>query len=203
MAMEIKNLISSGIIEIYCLGLASEEEIKLVEKFSHESKEVRDEIASVHETLNNYAFASSKNPPPLLKDKIINSVLNQTSTDKKIQFPPRLNADSTVSEWIKYISDNKIYPPENYGDVYLLDLPGNEKVTTYIAWANKGAVVEESHENEDEYLLMLKGRCSVTIDGVVGYYREGDIVFIPGKALHRAEVLSDEPMILVGQRLAA
>ena len=63
--------------------------------------------------------------------------------------------------------------------------------------------MEESHENEDEYLFMLKGYCSVTINGKIGYYREGDIVFIPGRALHRAEVLSDEPMILVGQRLAA
>ena len=201
--MEIKDLISSGIIEIYCLGLASEDEIKLVLKFSQESKEVRDEIASVYETLNNYAFASSKNPPAFLKNKIINSVLNQHATDNQIQFPPRLNSDSTVSEWLKYISDNNISPPENYGAVYLLDLPGNEKVTTYIAWANKGAVVEESHENEDEYLLMLKGRCSVTINGIVGYYREGDVVFVPGKALHRAEVLSDETMILVGQRIAA
>ena len=203
MAMEIKDFISSGILEVYCLGLASQDEIKLVEKFSRESKEVRDEIESVHETLNNYAFASSKNPPALLKDKIINSVLNKNAPDKKLQFPPRLNSDSTVSEWIKYISDNNIRPPENYGDVYLLDLPGNEKLTTYIAWANKGAVVEESHENEDEYLFMLKGHCSVTINGIVGFYREGDIVFVPGKALHRAEVLSDEPMILVGQRIAA
>ncbi len=201
--MEIKDFISSGILEVYCLGLASQDEIKLVEKFSRESKEVRDEIESVHETLNNYAFASSKNPPALLKDKIINSVLNKNAPDKKLQFPPRLNSDSTVSEWIKYISDNNIRPPENYGDVYLLDLPGNEKLTTYIAWANKGAVVEESHENEDEYLFMLKGHCSVTINGIVGFYREGDIVFVPGKALHRAEVLSDEPMILVGQRIAA
>ena len=50
---------------------------------------------------------------------------------------------------------------------------------------------------------MLKGYCSVTINGIIGYYREGDIVFIPGKALHRAEALSDEPMILIGQRIAA
>ena len=203
MAMEIKDFISSGILEVYCLGLASQDEIKLVEKFSRESKEVRDEIESVHETLNNYAFASLKNPPAFLKDKIINSVLNQNALDKKLKLPPRLNSDSTVSEWMKYISDNNISPPENYGDVYLLDLPTNEKLTTYIAWANKGAVVEESHENEDEYLFMLKGHCSVTINGIVGYYREGDIVFIPGKTLHRAEVLSDEPMILIGQRIAA
>lgn len=201
--MEIKDFISSGIIEIYCMGIATDDETKQIEKLAFQSKDVRDEIASVYETLNQYAIAASKSPSPSLKNKIINFILNAEKEEQKFQFPPRLTLASTVSEWFEYISDNNIPQPENYGDVFVLDLPGNEKQSTYIAWAKKGAVVEESHENEDEYLFMLKGYCSVTINGKIGYYREGDIVFIPGRALHRAEVLSDEPMILVGQRLAA
>ncbi len=201
--MKIKELISSGIIEIYCMGLASDEEVKEIEKYALESKEVRDEILSVSETLNHYALSVSKNPSSSLKNKIVNYIINAEKGNQKFQFPPRLSNTSTVSEWFKYISDNNISPPENYEEAFLLDLPGSEKQTTYIAWAKKGAVVEEMHENEDEYLFMLKGYCSVTINGIIGYYREGDIVFIPGKALHRAEVLSDEPMILIGQRIAA
>ena len=201
--MEIKEFISSGIIEMYCMGLASDEEVKQVEKFALESKEVRDEILSVSETLNQYALSVSKNPSATLKNKIVNYIINAEKEKQKIQFPPRLTNKSTVSEWIKYISDNNIVHPDNYEEAFLLDLPGNEKQTTYIAWAKKGAVVEETHDNEDEYLFMLKGYCSVTVNGKIGYYREGDIVFIPGKALHRAEVLSDEPMILIGQRIAA
>ena len=201
--MEIKDIISSGLIEMYCMGLASADEIKLIEKFASQSKEVKDEIESVHESLNQYALASSQNPSPLLKNKIISYILNAKRKNQPFQFPPRLTSSSTISEWLNYITENNIAAPENYDEVFLIDLPGNEKQFTYIAWAKKGAVVEESHENEDEYLLMLKGHCSVTINGKIGYYKEGDVIFIPGKTLHRAESLSDEPMILVGQRFAA
>ena len=50
--MEIKDFISSGIIEIYCMGIATDEETKQIEKIAFQSKDVRDEIASVYETLN-------------------------------------------------------------------------------------------------------------------------------------------------------
>ena len=201
--MKVKDLLTSGIIEIYCLGRASEVEKALVEKYASENKEVRDEIISVSEALNQYAMAHSITPPLSIKNKILTTLLNSEKTEIKYSFPPVLTLSSTVSEWIKYISDNKISPPADFGPVHLLDLPGNEKQATYIAWAKKGSVVEETHDDEDEYLLMLKGSCSVTINGKIEYYKEGDVVFVPGKSLHRAEVLSDETMILVGQRIAA
>ena len=208
MNKEIKDFISSGIIEIYCMGLASDEEKKLVEEFASGNKEVRDEIDSVSETLNQYVRVYSKVPDTLLKNKILTALLNSDNNrddnaNTAFTFPPRLTTSSSASEWKKYISDNNISSPENFDMFHVLDLPGDDKQVTYIAWAKKGAVLEETHENEDEYLLMLQGKCSVTIDGKIGYYKEGDIVYVPGKALHRAEALSDEPMILIGQRIAA
>ena len=101
--MEIKEIISSGLIEMYCMGLAYADEIKLIEKFASQSKEVKDEIASVHESLNQYALASSQNPSPLLKNKIISYILNAKRKNQPFQFPPRLTSYSTISELLNYI----------------------------------------------------------------------------------------------------
>jgi len=201
--MEINEFISSGIIEMYCLGIATEEETKQVEKFASENNAVRDEILIVREALELYATARQTLPPVTLKNKIMAAISNSEKQEEQPGFPSRLTAHSTVEEWMNYIALNHLVPPKEYEDLYLLDLPGDKKQSTYIVWAKQGAVVEESHSEEDEYLLMLKGNCSIAIGGKIGYYHEGDLVFIPKKSVHRAQVLSDEPMIVIGQRIAA
>lgn len=198
--MEIKELLSSGIIELYCMGVATDEECKQVEKLALQSNDIRNKIVAVNETLALYSEKFSKTPSASVKNKIMDAI---DALEQKIAFPPALNPQSGVEEWLKYLSDNNIKAPEQLEGFHLLDLPGNAKQFTYIVWADKGTVVEESHDDEDEYLFMLKGHCSVTIDGKVGYYKEGDIVFIPRKSVHRAEALSDERMLIIGQRIAA
>lgn len=201
--MEINEFISSGIIEMYCLGIATEVEREQVEKFAKENNAVRDEILIVREALELYAIAGHASPPATLKNKIMAAIMNSEKQEQPLDFPPRLTRHSTVSEWKNYISNNHLAPPKEYEELYLLDLPGDKKQATYIVWARKGAVVEESHSEEDEYLLMLEGNCSIVIDGKMGYYHEGDLVFIPKNSVHRAEVLSEKPMLVIGQRIAA
>jgi mannose-6-phosphate isomerase-like protein (cupin superfamily) len=201
--MEINEFISSGIIEVYCLGIATEMEKEQVEKFASENNAVRDEILIVREALELYVTALQTSPPATLKNKIMAAILNSEKPEQPLDFPPRLTEHSTVEEWMNYITGNHITPPKEYASLYLLDLPGDKRQSTYIVWARHGAVVEESHRDEDEYLLMLEGNCSIAIDGKILYYHQGDLVFIPKESFHRAEVLSEEPMVVIGQRIAA
>jgi len=53
--IEIKEFVASGIIELYCMNAATEEERKQVEQLAAEHKDVRDEIAAVNESLRMYA----------------------------------------------------------------------------------------------------------------------------------------------------
>jgi len=198
--MEIKEFISSGLIEVYCLGMASDEEKLLVERFASRHAEVRREIKEVSDALLSLERSESISPPEALRDKILSQI---NFLEMQQSFPPRITLHSTTDEWLRYLSGNNISAPVDYEQIHLQDLPGNEYQTTYVVWAKKGAVVEESHADEEEFLLMLRGNCSVIINGKTGYYKEGDIVFIPKGAVHRAEVLSDEPMLIIGQRIAA
>lgn len=199
--MEIKDFIASGIIEIYCLGLASEEEKRLVENLATDNKEIRDEIASISDVLNIYANSFSKSPSVSLRSRILDS-FNSTGDANSFAFPPRLHMKSEIAEWEKYITVNKIFSPAEFDMVHLLDLPGDEKQVTYMAWAKAGAILEESHENEDEYLFMMKGLCAITVNGERNIYNEGAVVFIPARTIHKAEALTDN-MWLIGQRVAA
>ena len=200
--METNSLISSGIIELYCMGIASDQDKILVEQAAAKSKEVRDEITAVCDALYLYSSVIGKEPREEMKNKIMDAI-NAEKEAQTISFPPRITKNTTVIEWLKYMADNKITQPSPGDDVQILDLPGNEKQVTYIAWAKKGVVVEESHADENEYLLMLIGRCSITLNGVINKYKAGDVIYIPKNSIHRAEALSDELMLLIGQRVAA
>jgi quercetin dioxygenase-like cupin family protein len=201
--MNSQDFISSGIIEVYCLGIASDEEKALVEKLASENKEVKDEIVAVNEALSLYASAVGKSPAEGTRSKIMNAIAEAETSPRALQLPPRMTLQTSASEWVKYISDNHISEPSPGDEIQMLDLPASGKQVTYIAWAKKGVVVEESHPQEDEFLLMISGECTIAINGAVKKYKAGDIVFIPKNSIHRAEVISEESMIVVGQRIAA
>src|SRR6185295_16535970 len=74
--MEINEFISSGIIEMYCLGIATEVEREQVEKFAKENNAVRDEILIIREALELYAMAGHASPPATLKNKIMAAIMN-------------------------------------------------------------------------------------------------------------------------------
>ena len=201
--MDMKEYISSGIIELYVLGSLSPQEMKEVEEMAAAHRSVAEEILQMQESLNNYAASHSQNPRSSLREEILRAVAASEKEERVISFPPRVSGNLSPAYWLKYLADNNIFSPPDFDMVHLVDFPGDEKQVTYAAWAKKGAVVEESHSDADEYLLMLKGHCSVTIDGKIGYYKEGDLVYVPKGCVHRAEALSDETMVLIGQRIAA
>ena len=193
--MELEQLINSGILEIYCMGAASEEEKAMVESLAASHEQVRDEIDSINEALVAYATASEKSTKRGLKEKILDAIFSQ-------QLPPLLTERQSIEWWINYLDALKINVPSDYR-IFLFDLPSDEKKISYAAWAKKGERVEESHSDEDEYLFMIKGSCTVTLDGETTKYHPGDLIYIPKGKTHLAIVISDEPMLVIGQRLAA
>jgi len=52
-------------------------------------------------------------------------------------------------------------------------------------------------------LFVFHGTCTMTINGKISHHKAGDLIAIKHSSLHKAEATSDEPMILIGQRIAA
>jgi anti-sigma-K factor RskA len=60
--LDIKKYISSGILELYVLGAASEQEMQEVESLAAKHQEIRDEIEAIRSAVEGYARAHVKSP---------------------------------------------------------------------------------------------------------------------------------------------
>ena len=101
--MSTKEIIESGIIELYCLGIASKEEQSLIEQLAKKDPILLSEISSVNDALAFYAVASSAtHPPPSLKTSIMNAIQGSIAEASETNLPPTLTAHSTINEWVEY-----------------------------------------------------------------------------------------------------
>ncbi|MBA2583878.1 MAG: anti-sigma factor [Bacteroidetes bacterium] len=85
--MDVKSYISSGILEDYILGQASDQERREVECMSHIYPEIKQELSRFESAMEGYAFSHQTTPPPTLKDKIFKQVEEIEEQQKKKQGP--------------------------------------------------------------------------------------------------------------------
>ena len=69
--MNKNEIISSGLLELYALGLASPQETIEVEEWVSQYPEIKQEIEAIEMTLESYAQAHAIAPSPLVKEKIL------------------------------------------------------------------------------------------------------------------------------------
>lgn len=203
--MNVKELISSGVIELYCLGIASDEERSVVEELMLKDPSVKEEIALINDALAHYAVAASAVIPSVtLKEKILSAIQSPEAEPTPVNLPPKLTPQSTAQEWLQYLSDEHIEEPAEHDDVHMIELPGTESYYSYAVFARPGGIVnEETHFGHDEYLLIVEGECEMTIGGKTQAYKPGDFITITPGIPHSAVVTGKSRMIVIGQRRAA
>ena len=82
--MEIKDIISSGLLELYITGLTSTEETLQVEQWAEQYPEVRNEIEELQIVMESYAMAQAIQPDDSLKAKILSKINPDDSFKEKI-----------------------------------------------------------------------------------------------------------------------
>ncbi len=82
--MEIKHIISSGLLELYITGLTSTEETLEVERWAVEYPEVKNEIEELQNVMEIYAIAQAISPDDLLKEKILAKIKPSGAVKEKI-----------------------------------------------------------------------------------------------------------------------
>ncbi|MEO6221544.1 MAG: hypothetical protein ABIO81_14010, partial [Ginsengibacter sp.] len=75
--MNIKDTISSGLLELYALGLASPEQTDEVETIIAQHHEVKLELEEIQKSLETYAQAHAVEPPASVREKIFSRVTSQ------------------------------------------------------------------------------------------------------------------------------
>lgn len=82
--MEVQKFIESGILSVYVLGIATEEEKQEVEKMAALYPEVQQELESLQNALNEYIAEFETTPPAELKHKILDNISTlQISAEKQ------------------------------------------------------------------------------------------------------------------------
>jgi len=72
------EFIESDIIEKYVLGIATDDEVALLNDFCKQYPEIKEEINNCEQTLMSYAEAQVKTPPPSVKQKVFETINNQS-----------------------------------------------------------------------------------------------------------------------------
>jgi len=72
--MDVKEYISSGVLELYAMGALSDSERNEVEKMCVAKKEIADELRRVQSALGDYATAYSRNPRPGVRSAIMDKI---------------------------------------------------------------------------------------------------------------------------------
>lgn len=79
--MDIKEYISSGILELYSAGALTDVEAREVEAMAVKYPEVQAELDKINEAVTNFASVYQKSPRPELRSKIINKINSLESND--------------------------------------------------------------------------------------------------------------------------
>lgn len=108
--LDIKEYISSGIIESYVLGVVSDQERREVECMSHIYPELQEHLVETQARLEQLSEGWKKEPPAELKNKVMaairDEVKNETSkpsgeSDTKVIQMPQANAkQSNFTKWV-------------------------------------------------------------------------------------------------------
>lgn len=79
--MDIKEYISSGILESYVLGTATKQERQEVECISSIYPEVKEELIALQKNIETIASANKIEPPKELKEKVLSAVYEEIDND--------------------------------------------------------------------------------------------------------------------------
>ena len=109
--MDVKEYISSGILESYVLGAASDQEQREVQCLSSIYPEIAEALRALEADMETFAQSLAKEPPSELKQKILDAIKNEkqeavlqkvefTSQEEKIVEPAPMTVSKTKRPWL-------------------------------------------------------------------------------------------------------
>jgi quercetin dioxygenase-like cupin family protein len=193
--MNVKEYIESGVIEDYCLGLLSPDEMQAVAHNAVLYAEVKHEIEAYENALVKYAGEFAGNNPQGLKRNILDAIgnleLEENITENNT---PVINKYSDAQNWLRFVKP--LLPAALEGPCIIHPLPPKDGIEQFIYWTNLD-VPHETHEDEQETILLLEGKCRCFIDDEPYDLQAGDFLSIPLHKQHNVEILNGPVMAIV------
>jgi mannose-6-phosphate isomerase-like protein (cupin superfamily) len=197
--MDVHAYISSGIIEDYCLGILSEEENNAVLKEAQTYPEIKQVIDDCMYALDQYALDASMQPPANKKQQIMQLLDNlKIEEEKNIQQLPLLNRYTDHKNWLHIVEP--VLPDGLQEPMFVHELRRDETISQILIWTHVD-YPDEVHENVRECFIILRGKCRCFIGEEVVELGPGGFLEIPMYTHHNVEVLGNDPVLAVIQRV--
>lgn len=110
--MDIKEYISSGVLELYAAGALSADEAREVELMASGHPEVQAELDAIQNALTGYAGAYRKNPRPELRQQILDKIEGMDEMSHLLYMHNKSQEDETPDKKLNVVqSDEKPVQP--------------------------------------------------------------------------------------------
>ncbi len=198
-----KEYIESGILELYVLGIASEDETKDVELMALSNSDIKHEIELIRESFESYAIANSIEPNPIIKPFLLATIdyTERLKNGEPVSVPPLLNENSKINHFNSWLNRSDMVPADT-NSVYAKIIGYTQEAITAIVWL-KDYAPHEVHDNEYERFLIVEGTCDIIVEDQVNQLVPGDYFTIPLHKNHLVKVTSSIPCKVILQRVAA
>jgi mannose-6-phosphate isomerase-like protein (cupin superfamily) len=200
----LNEYLNSGILELYVLGLTSEEENKDVQQMIHQYPELNTELDAITQALILKAEEGVKPLNSTIKPMIL-AVIDYTERLKKGEkptTPPIINETSSISDYSTWLNRQDMTLKEDVNDIEVKLINYQPKLMTAIVWIKHEAPYE-IHTDVYEKFLVIEGSCDIVTDKGVHSLVAGQCLTLPLNLGHSVKVTSDIPCKVILQRVAA
>jgi mannose-6-phosphate isomerase-like protein (cupin superfamily) len=202
-----ETYLNTGILEMYVLGVTSDEENLEITAMSEIHPEIRDEIDQITENLMNFAEKSAPPVNPTTKPMIM-AIIDYTQrleNGEAVTFPPLLHEHSTIEEYASWLNRADMILPVDFKEEIYAKLIGSDTTAmTAILWIKGGCGTPyEIHDVEYEKFLIVEGTCDIITDERTYSLVAGDYLTIPLHIGHVVNITSKTPCKAILQRVAA
>ena len=196
MTQELENYLASGVVEKYCLGIATPDEVEKLEQLCSQHTSVKKEIESVQSALLGYASQYEKVVAPKMGGIILNDIEELKFAAAKISNETGqlsefidVSEHSNIQKWNELIKG--ITPEKEFENGYSVPLYKSGHHLLTVTWIKKD-IPTEIHDDRIEKLLILEGTCTCLLGDEKLYLKAGDCFIVPPNLVHNVLVTSEE-----------
>ncbi len=196
---EVRTYLESGVIEAYCLGQLTTEEIREVDRIAGKFPAVRVEIFRTERTLQQLTTPS---PERQARKKNILDNLHQLQLEQEMSLEnlPLITPYSDYRKWLATVRD--LQPEYHEAGLQFYILRNSPDLLQNLTWLDD--FLEEDGHAADEFeesFLVLEGECACNIGGEPIRLGPGGYLKIPANTIHSIRNLRPgQPLIGIIQR---
>lgn len=196
--MNVQEYLASGILQDYCLGFLSNEEMQEIESHAKIHPEIQNEISANKRALENYANQLAQQPSDSVKAKLFQSIdALIEEQNASLNNLPLLNKNSDYKNWLKIVAP--LIATHQEKEFSFQVLRDDETVLQMLVWT-KVDYPDEVHDHLKESFIILQGDCECYVGENTYKLGPGGYLDIPLFQHHDIKVVKG-PVLAIVQRL--